>query len=161
MLNIFAAAMSKFGWILERSQWHRGSGGSVIFRHVRSTAFLFFWASFFLAATASSNSTNTTTVKQPVLNCDPCIDRPTYTIKVIAHGTKGDPFWQRLRTASVQSALDMRVALEFELYGKSSRSAIGKNSFCFRQSLNSAFICSTIIFKPKILSILNKWPKTF
>ena len=52
------------------------------------------------------------------IDCDPCIDRPTYKIRAIVHGTKDDAFWQRVRAASVQSGLDMRIDLEFDLYGK-------------------------------------------
>lgn len=50
------------------------------------------------------------------LDCDPCIDRPTYTVRAIVHGTKIDAFWQRVRAASIQSGKDMRINLEFELY---------------------------------------------
>ena len=52
------------------------------------------------------------------LNCDPCIDRPTYRIQAIVHGTSDDRFWQRLRASSIQAAEDMRVDLDFELYGE-------------------------------------------
>jgi hypothetical protein len=51
------------------------------------------------------------------LNCDPCIDRPTYRIQVIVHGTSDDKFWQRIRASSVQAGKYMRVDLDFELYG--------------------------------------------
>ena len=51
------------------------------------------------------------------LNCDPCIDRPTYRIQVIVHGTSDDKFWQRTRASSIQAGKDMRVDLDFELYG--------------------------------------------
>jgi len=50
------------------------------------------------------------------LNCDPCIDRPTYRIQVIVHGTSDDKFWQRTRASSIQAGKDMRVDLDFELY---------------------------------------------
>ena len=52
------------------------------------------------------------------LDCDPCIERPDYRIKVIVHGISNDKFWQRVRTSSMQAALDMRVKLDFNLYGK-------------------------------------------
>ena len=52
------------------------------------------------------------------LDCDPCINRPTYRIKVIVHGTSRDRFWQRIRASSIQAGKDMRVNLEFDLYGK-------------------------------------------
>mmetsp|Transcript_7169 Transcript_7169/g.17470 ORF Transcript_7169/g.17470 Transcript_7169/m.17470 type:complete len:1075 (-) Transcript_7169:74-3298(-) len=49
-------------------------------------------------------------------NCDPCIDRPSYRIRAIVHGTNDDMFWQRLRASSIQAAKDMRVQLDFDLY---------------------------------------------
>ena len=52
------------------------------------------------------------------LNCDPCINRQTYRIKAIVHGTSRDKFWQRIRASAVQAAKDMRVELDFDLYGK-------------------------------------------
>lgn len=45
------------------------------------------------------------------VDCDPCIDRESYKVKVIAHGTEGDGFWQGMQAGS-----DMRVKLEFDLY---------------------------------------------
>ena len=54
--------------------------------------------------------------------CDPCIDRPSNTIKAIVHGTQADPFWLQLRAGALQSAKDMRVQLDFDLedaYGPS------------------------------------------
>ncbi len=50
------------------------------------------------------------------LNCEPCIDRTLHTIKAILHGTSNDGFWQKLAASARQSALDMRVNLELELY---------------------------------------------
>jgi len=50
------------------------------------------------------------------LKCDPCIDRPTYRIRAIVHGTSDDMFWQRMRASSIQAGNDMRVQLDFELY---------------------------------------------
>jgi ABC-type sugar transport system substrate-binding protein len=50
------------------------------------------------------------------LNCDPCIDRPSYTIKAITHGTKTSGFWKHVRAAAIQAAIDMRVNLEFDLH---------------------------------------------
>lgn len=55
------------------------------------------------------------------LDCDPCIERPDYSVKVIVHGIASDKFWQRMRVSSRQAALDMRVKLDFDLYGKSMR----------------------------------------
>ena len=49
------------------------------------------------------------------LNCDPCIDRESYSIQVITHGVDGDAFWHQVRKASLQAAHDMRVGIEFEL----------------------------------------------
>jgi len=48
--------------------------------------------------------------------CDPCLDRAAYTVQVIAHGVKGDSFWQQVRAAAIQSAKDFRVNLIFDLY---------------------------------------------
>ena len=50
------------------------------------------------------------------LSCDPCIDRTSYKLKAILHGSSDDPFWQKLNASAHQSALDMRVNLELELY---------------------------------------------
>ena len=50
------------------------------------------------------------------LSCDPCIDRPSYNLRAIVHGTSDDAFWLRMRAASVQAAKDMRIGLDFELY---------------------------------------------
>ena len=50
------------------------------------------------------------------LSCDPCIDRPSYSLRAIVHGTSDDAFWLRMRAASVQAARDMRIQLDFELY---------------------------------------------
>jgi hypothetical protein len=61
------------------------------------------------------------------LNCDPCIDRPTYTIQAIVHGTSDDKFWRRMRATSIQAAKDMRVDLKFDLYGKSMELAVSVN----------------------------------
>lgn len=52
------------------------------------------------------------------LMCDPCIERPDYTVKVIVHGTTDDRFWTRVLLASEQAAKDMRIQLDFDLYGK-------------------------------------------
>jgi ABC-type sugar transport system substrate-binding protein len=50
------------------------------------------------------------------LNCDPCIDRESYKIKAIVHGTKSDKFWIQMQKTAIQAGKDMRVQLEFELY---------------------------------------------
>ena len=52
------------------------------------------------------------------LMCDPCIERPEYTVKAIVHGTTDDRFWTRVKLSSQQAAKDMRVKLDFELHGK-------------------------------------------
>lgn len=52
------------------------------------------------------------------LMCEPCIERPDYTVKAIVHGTTDDRFWTRVKLSSEQAAKDMRVGLDFELYGK-------------------------------------------
>ena len=50
------------------------------------------------------------------LQCNPCIDRPTYKIHAIVHGTKSSGFWQQVRKAAVQAASDMRVDFTMNLY---------------------------------------------
>ena len=50
------------------------------------------------------------------LNCNPCIDRTSYKLKAILHGSTDDQFWQKLNASAHQSALDMRVNLELQLY---------------------------------------------
>jgi hypothetical protein len=54
-----------------------------------------------------------------VLSCDPCVDRPSYRVQVIEHGASNESMWQRIRASSIQAGKDMRVQLDFELYGKS------------------------------------------
>jgi hypothetical protein len=54
-----------------------------------------------------------------LLSCDPCVDRLSYRIQVIVHGTANESLWQRIRASSIQAGKDMRVQLDFELYGKS------------------------------------------
>ena len=56
---------------------------------------------------------------QDNVSCDPCVDRPSYRVQVIVHGTSNEPMWQRIRASSIQAGKDMRVQLDFELYGKS------------------------------------------
>ena len=48
-------------------------------------------------------------------SCDPCVDRSSYTIGAIVHGTKHDPFWQQMKSASVKAARDMNVEFSMEL----------------------------------------------
>lgn len=50
------------------------------------------------------------------LDCDPCIDRESYLVKVIVHGTAEDGFWQQVQKASLQAGEDLRVQLDFNLY---------------------------------------------
>ena len=57
--------------------------------------------------------------KNILLSCDPCVDRPSYRVQVIVHGTSNEPMWQRIRASSIQAGKDMRVQLDFKLYGKS------------------------------------------
>jgi simple sugar transport system substrate-binding protein len=54
------------------------------------------------------------TLKEP-FDCDPCIDRPSYLIRAIVHGTKS-AFWEQVRNAAFQAAADMRVNFQMELY---------------------------------------------
>lgn len=53
-------------------------------------------------------------VVQP--QCDPCVNRTAYTIRAIVHGISTDTFWIQIREAALQSARDMRVNLQFDLY---------------------------------------------
>ena len=50
------------------------------------------------------------------LNCNPCIDRTSYTIRAIFHGTSNDEYWTKLAASARQAALDMRINLQLELY---------------------------------------------
>ncbi|CAB9511933.1 acid type B receptor subunit 2 [Seminavis robusta] len=50
------------------------------------------------------------------LDCDPCIERPSYTIQAIVHGTQNSQFWLQVKAAAVQAAKDLRVELIFDLY---------------------------------------------
>ena len=50
------------------------------------------------------------------LDCSPCIDRSSYSVKTIVHGVSSDPFWQQIQSSAIQSAKDMGVNLEFSLY---------------------------------------------
>ena len=50
------------------------------------------------------------------LNCNPCIDRSSYTIRAIFHGTTNDEYWTKLAASAEQAALDMRINLMLELY---------------------------------------------
>lgn len=52
------------------------------------------------------------------LDCDPCIERPDYVVKVITHGTANSDFWLKMKASSVQAGRDMRVTIDFPLYGK-------------------------------------------
>ena len=53
----------------------------------------------------------------PDLDCISCIDRNSFTLRAVVHGTSDDYFWQRFATSARQSAQDMRVNLQLELYG--------------------------------------------
>jgi len=50
------------------------------------------------------------------VNCDPCINRRAYVLKAILHGTSDDAFWSKLSASARQSALEMRIHLDLELY---------------------------------------------
>jgi hypothetical protein len=49
------------------------------------------------------------------VNCDPCIDRESYTVQAIVHGTSGDRFWQQMERSMRQSANEMRVQFIMDL----------------------------------------------
>lgn len=42
-------------------------------------------------------------------DCDPCIERNTYKIQAIVHGSETDPFWLQIQAAMVQAAKDVDV----------------------------------------------------
>ena len=48
--------------------------------------------------------------------CDPCIDRSDYTIKVLWHGTSSDGFWQNVKAAAFQAGYDLGITLDLALY---------------------------------------------
>lgn len=60
----------------------------------------------------------TTTTRAQRFDCtsDSCVDRSSFVIKVIVHGTFEDFFWQGIKAAMEQAARDMAVQLDFDLY---------------------------------------------
>jgi len=55
---------------------------------------------------------------------DNCVDRPSYYIKVIVHGTSQDADWRQLRTSMLQTARDLKIDLEMDLYDIDGRDGI-------------------------------------
>lgn len=51
---------------------------------------------------------------QVTYDCDPCLERTDFTIRVVLHGTRNDPFWGPVATAMRQVASDMRVNLDLK-----------------------------------------------
>jgi simple sugar transport system substrate-binding protein len=49
-------------------------------------------------------------------DCNPCIKRADYTIKVVSHGTSSNSFWTKVQAAALQAGRDMGVTLDFDLY---------------------------------------------
>lgn len=49
-------------------------------------------------------------------DCDPCIDRVSYTIKAITHGVSSEDFWQEMKATMEQAGNDMRVNFVMDLY---------------------------------------------
>lgn len=47
-------------------------------------------------------------------DCDPCIDRPSFTVQAIVHGSEDDAFWKEIVASMQQSALDLRVSLNLQ-----------------------------------------------
>ena len=87
------------------------------------------------------------------LMCDPCIERPDYTVKVIVHGTTDDRFWTRVLLASEQAAKDMRIQLDFDLYGKL------KHLVCHLPCYFNSFliIAGSLSIQIRMCSILSSW----
>ncbi|CAB9528067.1 acid type B receptor subunit 1 [Seminavis robusta] len=54
----------------------------------------------------------------PRLNCEPCIERPSYHIRAITHGAKDSLFWNQVHSAAVQAGKDMSIDFRFDLYDK-------------------------------------------
>lgn len=52
-------------------------------------------------------------------NCsseESCIDRPSYYIKAIVHGTSDSLYWREIQASMIQTAMDLKVDLEVDLY---------------------------------------------
>lgn len=49
--------------------------------------------------------------------CAPCMDRQTFSIRAILHGSPRDPFWQQVKGSAQAAAVDLGVDLEVLLYG--------------------------------------------
>ena len=47
-------------------------------------------------------------------DCDPCIDRPSFAVQAIVHGTEDDDFWKQIVASMQQSSLDLRVSLNLQ-----------------------------------------------
>ena len=82
--------------------------------------FLLALVSIFVGVLVSSNKSNkgsdSSPPPPPDLDCISCIDRNSFTLRAVVHGTSDDYFWQRFATSARQSAQDMRVNLQLELY---------------------------------------------
>ena len=48
--------------------------------------------------------------------CDPCLERADYTIRVILHGSTADPFWDQVGASMAQSFSNMGVDWDMDLY---------------------------------------------
>lgn len=70
-----------------------------------------------LSNTSVAANNNSPYVAPPTarVDCNPCIERESYTIQVIVHGPADDGFWQQVAKSMRQSAQDMRVNLVLEL----------------------------------------------
>lgn len=54
-----------------------------------------------------------------VFDCAPpgnCVNRSSFHIRAIVHGTQSDPFWQQMQAAMFQAGDDMKVNFAMELY---------------------------------------------
>ena len=51
------------------------------------------------------------------LDCLGCIDRSRFSIRSIVHGTKDDPFWQRVQASAIQAGKDMGIDFKVRPFG--------------------------------------------
>jgi len=64
------------------------------------------------------SSTEAVSVPRPNIayGCDPCIDRPSHTVRAVVHGSASSKFWQRCRSSAIQAGRDAGINLDFALY---------------------------------------------
>ncbi|KAL3902467.1 MAG: hypothetical protein SGILL_010813, partial [Bacillariaceae sp.] len=71
---------------------------------------------FLFMLAAASWLLPSTTVQAQRFDCDPCIDRSSFTIQAIVHGPSEETFWQEMKAAMEQAGKDMGVNFVMDLY---------------------------------------------